>query len=88
MLRSVMLRLASNRVLLHSVNKIGNRYRIAHRFIAGETMNEAISVVRDLGEKGMLASLDLLGEGVRDEDEARKAAQSYMDCSTVSPLIG
>lgn len=89
MLRSVMLRLASNRVLLHSVNKIGTRYRIAHRFIAGETMNEAISVVRDLGEKGMLASLDLLGEGVRDEDEARKAAQSYMgllDCIAANRL--
>ncbi len=89
MLRSVMLRLASNRVLLHSVNKIGNRYRIAHRFIAGETMGEAITVVRDLAQRGMLASLDLLGEGVRDEDEARKAAHSYMellDCITANQL--
>ncbi len=89
MLRSMMLRLASNRVLLNSVNKIGNRYRIAHRFIAGETMKEAVTVVRDLGQRGMLGCLDLLGEGVRDEDEARKAAQSYMellDCIAANKL--
>jgi len=79
MLRSVMLKLASNNVLLKSVNKLGNRYRIAHRFIAGETMDEALAVVRDFESRGMLACLDLLGEGVRDEDEARKAAQSYME---------
>jgi proline dehydrogenase len=84
-----MLRLASNRLLLHFVNRIGNRYRFAHRFIAGETMEEAIAVVRDLEGRGMLASLDLLGEGVRDEDEARKAAQSYMellDCVAANHL--
>ncbi len=89
MLRSVMLRLASNPVLLRSVNKVGNRYRIAHRFIAGETREEAITVVRDLEQRGMLACLDLLGEGVRDEDEARRAAQSYMellDCIAANQL--
>ncbi len=84
-----MLRLASNRLLLHSVNKVGNRYGIAQRFIAGETMGDAIRVVRELAAQGMLSCLDLLGEGVRDEDEARKAAYSYMellDCIAANQL--
>ncbi|RPJ62167.1 MAG: proline dehydrogenase [Acidobacteria bacterium] len=89
MLRSVMLRLASNRLLLHSVNKVGNRYGFAKRFVAGETMGEAMKVVRDFAERGILASVDVLGEGVRDEEEARKAAQSYMellDCLAANQL--
>ncbi|RPI26526.1 MAG: proline dehydrogenase [Acidobacteria bacterium] len=89
MLRSVMLKMASNRVLLGSVNRVGRRYGIARRFIAGETMDEALAVVRDLRERGMLACLDLLGEGVRDEDEARKAAHAYMellDCIAANRL--
>ena len=79
MLRKVMLRLASNGVLLRSVDHIGRRYGIAGRFIAGETEEEAFAVVRDLKRRGMLACLDLLGEGVRDEAEAQRAAQAYME---------
>ena len=77
MLRNLMLRFAGSPRLLKVVSDVGIRYRFAHRFIAGETIEEAISVVSDLNSRSILASIDMLGEGVKDEREARAAADAY-----------
>ncbi len=50
----------------------------ARRFIAGETLEEALQVVRDLNQRGFLATLDALGENVTQEVEARQAAMRYI----------
>jgi len=87
MLRSIMLKLASNGALLRTVYKLGNRRKFTRRFIAGETMAEAMEAVRDLNSRGIVTSLDVLGEGVADETEAQKAAESYiavLDCIAAS----
>ncbi len=47
------------------------------RFIAGETLDEALAVVTDLNGRGLLASLDLLGESTTTEVDARRAAEAY-----------
>ena len=36
--------------------------RVAARYIAGETLDEAIATIRSLNEEGAMATLDLLGE--------------------------
>ncbi len=53
--------------------------RFARRFVAGETLADALDVVRQLNAKGMTASLDLLGESVTNEREARAAGNAYLN---------
>ena len=50
----------------------------ARRFIAGETVEEAIHDARVLQSRGMLLTLDYLGESVRTTDEATAATREYV----------
>jgi len=50
----------------------------ARRFIAGETVEEAINVARTLQSKGFDLTLDYLGESVRTHEEADGAAREYV----------
>jgi proline dehydrogenase len=49
----------------------------ARRFIAGETVEEAIQAARAIQSRGMLLTLDYLGESVRTMDEATAATREY-----------
>src|SRR5262245_51604707 len=53
-------------------------HRVAKRYIAGETTAEALAVAARLNEKGMLATMDILGEHVTTEDQAHNAAARYI----------
>lgn len=44
--------------------------QVSKRYIAGTTLQDAVHVVRDLNVRGMMATLDLLGEDIHDEAEA------------------
>ncbi len=48
--------------------------RMSRRFVAGETLDDAMAVIADLRSRGLHASLDHLGESVRDEVMAAQAA--------------
>lgn len=50
----------------------------ARRFIAGETVEEAIRDARLLQERGLLLTLDYLGESVKTTDEATAATREYL----------
>jgi proline dehydrogenase len=50
----------------------------ARRFIAGETVEEAIHDARVLQERGMLLTLDYLGESVGTTDDAAAATREYL----------
>jgi proline dehydrogenase len=50
----------------------------ARRFIAGETVEEAIRDARILQARGLLLTLDYLGESVRTTDEASAATREYV----------
>ncbi len=50
----------------------------ARRFVAGETIEEAIENVRRLDAKGMTASLDHLGENVSAEADASETTKTYL----------
>jgi proline dehydrogenase len=52
--------------------------RVSSRYIAGETLPEALDTVRGLNGEGCRATLDILGEFVNDEAEARAASDSYV----------
>lgn len=51
--------------------------RIAHRFIAGEELGDATEVARSLNANGRTVSLDLVGEKVRSDTDADRAASDY-----------
>ncbi|MCX7938244.1 MAG: proline dehydrogenase family protein [Thermoflexales bacterium] len=52
--------------------------RAARRFVAGETLEQAIAAVRALNQKGVRATLDFLGESVTRRDEAWAAGDEYL----------
>jgi proline dehydrogenase len=49
----------------------------ASRFVAGETFEQAIPVLRGLNERGLRANTTLLGEGVRDRAETERVVAAY-----------
>jgi proline dehydrogenase len=55
----------------------------ARRFVAGETFEAAVPVLRQLNERGLLTNTTLLGEGVREPAETRTVVEEYehvLDC--------
>jgi proline dehydrogenase len=50
----------------------------ANRFVAGEEMGSAIAAVRELNDRGIAASLDLLGENVTERAAAERARDQYI----------
>jgi proline dehydrogenase len=51
----------------------------ASRFVAGETLDECIEILRGLTERGFNANTTLLGEDVHEEAEAVAAAEAYLE---------
>ncbi len=49
------------------------------RYIAGTTLADAVDTVRRLNRIGQLATIDVLGEEITHEDEARTIARAYRD---------
>ncbi|MDR7459934.1 MAG: proline dehydrogenase, partial [Armatimonadota bacterium] len=52
--------------------------RAARRFVAGETLAEAVAAVRELNRAGLHASLNYLGEKTTSAAEAEHAADMYV----------
>ena len=51
---------------------------MASRFVAGETVDGAVKVLRELNATGIAGTLDLLGEAVRRPGEAQAARDTYL----------
>ncbi len=51
--------------------------KVADRYIAGETLADAVTTIRRLNSEGCRATVDLLGEFVNNEAEAKKNAVDY-----------
>jgi proline dehydrogenase len=53
--------------------------KLALRFVAGETLPQAVEAIRALNAKGIMATFDHLGENVTTAEEAQAAADSYVE---------
>ena len=51
----------------------------ATRFVAGEDRATAIAAARGLNARGIAVSLDLLGENVKEPEQAASARDAYVD---------
>ena len=54
-------------------------FPVAKRFVAGQTIQEAISAVRHLNAFGILTTLDVLGENVSTRPAAEAAVAAYLE---------
>jgi proline dehydrogenase len=52
--------------------------RVAARYVAGATLNDALRVVAELNQRGAMATIDLLGEEVSERDKALAAVDEYL----------
>jgi proline dehydrogenase len=78
-LRDFFLVLARSQQLREMAVGFGPARKMARRFVAGETLAEAIAAVQNLNQQGLLATLDHLGENVTSETEARDATTEILD---------
>ena len=78
MMRRLIFAAADDPHVRRFVNKHGMRLGAA-RFVAGETLDQCVTVLRRLNEQGLAANTTLLGEGVRDESEAAGVVAAYED---------
>ena len=69
----------------NSLKRLASRYGMrkpgsfARRFIAGETVGEAIEAARQIEAQGLQITLDQLGESVASTEEATRATRAYAD---------
>ncbi|RPJ83359.1 MAG: proline dehydrogenase [Acidobacteria bacterium] len=75
----------------HRLERLASRYGMSkpgsfgRRFIAGESIAEAIEAARALQAKGMLITLDQLGESVGTLEEAESASRIYVE--TIARIV-
>jgi proline dehydrogenase len=72
--------LARSRILKNVASRYGmsGDRAFARRFIAGETIDDAIAAVRDIERRGMHHTLDYLGESVTSLGAAEAATREYL----------
>lgn len=49
----------------------------ARRYVAGDTLSEAVALVRRLHDQGCCATIDVLGESVTEAEQARAVVRDY-----------
>lgn len=69
-----------DRVIAHTLPVVPKPIvrKVASRYIAGETLDEALQVVANRNQAGMRATLDVLGEHVHTLDQSRRAVAEYL----------
>src|SRR6202163_5166246 len=78
MLRSTLLKLSESPGFAHWVPSTAPTRRMARRFVAGETLDDAIIAARACNSQGMYTSLDYLGENVATVADAQRARDAYL----------
>jgi proline dehydrogenase len=78
MLKDSLLYLAQNPRMKEFVTHNWLARNAARRFVAGETLDDAIQATHTLNKRGVQVALDLLGENVAAAEEARTATQNYI----------
>jgi proline dehydrogenase len=76
--RALLLFLSRQKQLRQWMETSKTAHRMAARFIAGETLDEALAVSRSLNSEGISVTLDHLGESVTSLDEAAEARDVYL----------
>ena len=76
-LRNCLLFLSNNKWLKEMAKKYGLRFG-AGRFVAGQTLDEAIATIKRLNEQGLCVTVDYLSEFVEREEEAQDVTENCL----------
>jgi proline dehydrogenase len=68
-MKNFFLFLSQNKTLTKAARKYGLRFG-ASRFVAGETIEQTVKLIKELNSKGLAVTIDYLGEFVDNESEA------------------
>lgn len=79
MLRSLLITLSKSGWMKRMVTRWWLARRVVRRFVAGETLEEALTAVKALNDAGLTATLDQLGEDTTTPGEARTTTAQIMD---------
>jgi len=78
MLKATLLKAAGSASLKRLVTRNPVARRVAGRFIAGDTLDEAERAIRTLNDRGVSVALDYLGENTESEAQARESTGAYL----------
>jgi proline dehydrogenase len=78
MLRSFFISLSKGDWAQRTITRWGVTRRASQRFVAGESLSEAIAAVKELNAQGIEATLDFLGENTSQPEEARQSAEEVL----------
>ena len=62
--------------------------KVASRYVAGETLDDALRVVKVLNSEGAMATIDVLGEEVAEREKALAAVDEYLRVFEAIPAHG
>src|SRR5512132_566714 len=88
MLKAALLKVAGSPALNRQVTRNRLARRVADRFIAGGTLEDAERVIRALNDRGVTVALDYLGENTESEAQARETAGAYLSVLDRVPTAG
>ena len=77
-MRSSLLWLSRRRALGRLATRLPVTRSMVARFVAGETLDEALGALQRLHDHGLRTTVDVLGEAVTSADAARAAADEYL----------
>ena len=78
MLRRTLLGLSASDRVKHLVSTLPVSSGIVSRFVAGESVDDAVAATRSLVDEGLLVSLDHLGEDTSDRAQADQTVEAYL----------
>jgi len=61
---------------------------VARTFVAGDKIEQAVKAVKKLNGKKVMATMDVLGESVKDRATAEKAVSAYLELLGAIPQAG
>src|SRR3954470_22411300 len=79
MLRQSLLALSRSEQVKDLITRLPLSRGVVDRYIPGDTTAEAMAVVSEVVDAGMLVSLDYLGEHTHDAARAEATVQVYLD---------
>jgi proline dehydrogenase len=77
-LRSLVLAASRSESVRRVVATAGGTRRVVERFVAGETVVDAVTTAGRLIDKGLYVTLDYLGENTGEARDAEQAVQTYL----------
>ena len=75
--RTIVLKITSLPPVQHMITRGRPFRKLVNRFVAGETLDDALRVAKQLRDRGMKVSIDYLGESVRDKQMAEAIVREY-----------